>query len=133
MYMGKKKRAEHAAEAGRGTGKPPKKKSARSLPSDKDTGPEPQAERGTAAMVESLERLPDPQVRYRQATEELERHQQAIERLSSVRADAAAQAYDSGDSVRSLARRLGVSPSRVHQLIQEARARSAGDPGAAVP
>jgi transposase-like protein len=49
-----------------------------------------------------------------------------------VRADAAAQAYDSGDSVRSLAQRLGVSPSRVHQLIKEARTRSAHDPGPVV-
>ncbi len=122
MDMGKKKHAQLA----------PKKKHTEQTAKKKHTEQTPQSEDGADVFVASLERLPDPDERYRQATEELERHQQAIERLSSVRADAAAEAYDSGDSVRSLAQRLGVSPSRVHQLIKEARARSANDPGPVV-
>ncbi|MGP0108156.1 MAG: transposase [Acidimicrobiales bacterium] len=110
----------------------PKKKHTEQTAKKKHTEQTSQSEDGADVFVASLERLPDPDERYRQATEELERHQQAIERLSSVRADAAAEAYDSGDSVRSLAQRLGVSPSRVHQLIKEARARSANDPGPVV-
>jgi DNA-directed RNA polymerase specialized sigma24 family protein len=76
-----------------------------------------------------LEGVPDPQERYRRATEELERHQQVVERLSSVRASAAADAYESGETVRALAEQLGVSPSRVHQLIQEAKSRSQKETG----
>lgn len=122
MNMGKKKHTQLT----------PKKKHTEQTAKKKRTEQTPQSEDGADVFVASLERLPDPDERYRQATEELERHQQAIERLSSVRADAAAEAYDSGDSVRSLAQRLGVSPSRVHQLIKEARARSANDPGPVV-
>jgi DNA-directed RNA polymerase specialized sigma24 family protein len=122
MDMGKKKHTQLT----------PKKKHTEQTAKKKHTEQTSQSEDGADVFVASLERLPDPDERYRQATEELERHQQAIERLSSVRADAAAEAYDSGDSVRSLAQRLGVSPSRVHQLIKEARARSANDPGPVV-
>jgi DNA-directed RNA polymerase specialized sigma24 family protein len=78
----------------------------------------------TEKFLAWLEGVPDPQERYRRATEELERHQQVVERLSSVRATAAADAYESGETVRALAERLGVSPSRVHQLIQDAKSRS---------
>ncbi|HVC66677.1 MAG TPA: hypothetical protein VND44_03710, partial [Acidimicrobiales bacterium] len=67
----------------------------------------------------------DPEERYVLATAELAAHVEAIERLSSIRADAVAAAYASGGSVRVLAQRLGVSPSRVHQLIQESKARAA--------
>ena len=76
------------------------------------------------SFLARLESIPDPQERYRRATAELEKHQQVVERLSSVRALAAADAYESGETVRTLAEQLGVSPSRVHQLIQESKARS---------
>jgi DNA-directed RNA polymerase specialized sigma24 family protein len=83
----------------------------------------------TDRFVAWLEGVPDPKERYRRATEELEKHQQAVEALSSVRAAAAAAAYDDGESVRALAGRLGVSPSRVHQLIHEAKAQPVGEAG----
>ncbi len=81
------------------------------------------AEEDSEAFLAWLEGVPDPRERYRRATAELERHQQVVERLSSVRAMAAADAYESGETVRALAEQLGVSPSRVHQLIQESKAR----------
>jgi DNA-directed RNA polymerase specialized sigma24 family protein len=85
--------------------------------------------RDTDAFLDWLNGVPDPQERYRRATEELEKHQRAVEQLSSVRALAAADAYESGDSVRALAQRLGVSSSRVHQLIQEAKSQPAKEAG----
>jgi DNA-directed RNA polymerase specialized sigma24 family protein len=88
-----------------------------------------QSQDETEAFMEWLEGVPDPQERYRRATAELEKHQQVVERLSSVRALAASDAYASGDTVRALAEQLGVSPSRVHQLIQEAKAHSAKGKG----
>jgi DNA-directed RNA polymerase specialized sigma24 family protein len=86
-------------------------------------------DKDTAAFLAWLDGVPDPRERYRRATEELEKHQQAVETLSSVRALAAADAYESGDSMRTLAEQLGVSPSRVHQLIHEAKARPAKGAG----
>ncbi len=68
-----------------------------------------------------LKSVPDPRERYRRATDELEKYQKAVEELSSLRAEAAADAYDSAGSVRGLASELGVSPTRAHQLIKEAR------------
>jgi predicted trehalose synthase len=83
----------------------------------------------TDAFLKWLKGVPDPQERYTRATAELERYQRAIEELSSLRADAAADAYDSAGSVRGLAAQLGVSPTRAHQLIQEAKERPAkGEP-----
>jgi DNA-directed RNA polymerase specialized sigma24 family protein len=76
-----------------------------------------------------LEGVPDPRERYQRATAELEKHQEAVERLSAVRATAASDAYESGETIRALAEQLGVSPARVHQLIQEAKARSAKETG----
>jgi len=87
----------------------------------KQSDPTPETTRNTDAFLSWLEQVPDPQERYRRATEELAEHQAAVERLSAVRAHAAADAYDLGTSVRGLAEELGVSPSRVHQLIQEAK------------
>ena len=58
--------------------------------------------------------------------DELEKYQKAVEELSSLRAAAAADAYDSARSVRGLAVELGVSPTRAHQLIKEAKARPTG-------
>ncbi len=91
------------------------------------SGP-PSAKGDTEKFLAWLEGVPDPRERYRRATEELERHQQVVERLSAVRASAAADAYESGETVRALAEHLGVSPSRVHQLIQEAKGRSTREP-----
>jgi hypothetical protein len=92
----------------------------RSVPRTEGPGSKDDSE----AFLARLESIPDPQERYRRATAELEKHQQVVERLSSVRALAAADAYESGETVRTLAEQLGVSPSRVHQLIQESKARS---------
>jgi len=74
-------------------------------------------------FLAALESITDPERRYEVATEALGEHVKVIERLSAVRGDAVAAAYGAGGSVRSLAQRLGVSPSRVHQLMQEAQAR----------
>ena len=90
---------------------------------EKPASDPPESKEETEAFMKWLEGVPDPQERYRHATAELEKHQQVVERLSSVRATAASEAYESGDTVRALAEQLGVSPSRVHQLIQEAKAR----------
>jgi hypothetical protein len=73
------------------------------------------------AFLEWLKGVPDPRERYRRATSELEKYQKAVEELSTLRAFAAADAYDSAGSVRGLASELGVSPTRAHQLIKEAR------------
>jgi hypothetical protein len=84
---------------------------------------------GTATQdVESLaarlEAIADPLERFGLASAELARHQRAIERLSAVRAEAVAGAHRSGESVRALARRFGVSPSRIHQLVRDAEPRT---------
>lgn len=96
---------------------------------EKPTSGRPSVKGDTEKFLAWLERVPDPQERYRRATEELERHQQVVERLSWVRANAAADAYESGETVRALAEQLGVSPSRVHQLISEAKSRSEKETG----
>lgn len=80
---------------------------------------------GDRDVLAALAGTADPEERYVLATAELAAHVEAIERLSSIRADAVAAAHASGGSVRVLAQRLGVSPSRVHQLIQESKARAA--------
>jgi DNA-directed RNA polymerase specialized sigma24 family protein len=90
------------------------------MTNDESSDGKPPSSSDTEKFLSWLEGVPNPQERYMRATEELEKHQAAVERLSAVRASAAADAYDEGDSVRALAQRLGVSPSRVHQLIQEA-------------
>jgi len=92
-------------------------------------GDSPQARGDTEKFLAWLEGVPDPQERYRRATAELEHHQQVVERLSSVRASAAADAYEAGETVRALAEQLGVSPARVHQLISEAKSRSTREAG----
>ena len=78
---------------------------------------------GLLAMLASVD---DPERRYELATVALGEHLRAMEQLSVVRGDAVASAYRAGGSIRELAQRLGVSPSRVHQLIQDAQARSDG-------
>jgi DNA-directed RNA polymerase specialized sigma24 family protein len=78
------------------------------------------------AFLQWLRGVPDPRERYRRATDELEKYQKAVEELSSLRATAALESYDSARSVRGLASELGVSPTRAHQLIKEAKARPTG-------
>jgi DNA-directed RNA polymerase specialized sigma24 family protein len=80
----------------------------------------------TKEFLTWLELIPDPQERYQRATEELERHQRAVMRISAARARAVAEAYRAGQSVRSLAVLFGISPSRVHQLIADSKG---GAPG----
>jgi hypothetical protein len=82
-------------------------------------------DRDTEVFLDWLEQLEDPRERYRHATQELERHRSAVERLSSLRAAAAADAYAAGETVRSLAEEFDVSPARMHQLIQTATERPA--------
>jgi hypothetical protein len=89
-----------------------------------DQSSDSQPDGDSEAFLTWLESVPDPRERYRRATDELEKHQQAVERLSAVRAAAASDAYESGETFRALAEQLGVSPARVHQLIQESKARS---------
>lgn len=88
----------------------------------------PDTDGNNDAFLEWLERVPDPRERFRRATQELEKHQQAVERLSALRAEAAADAYASGDTVRALADELDVSPARVHQIIKTASGRPAEAP-----
>jgi DNA-directed RNA polymerase specialized sigma24 family protein len=95
----------------------------------KPSGNPPQTQDDSKTFLAWLEAVPDPRERYRRATEELEKHQEAVERLSAVRATAASAAYESGETIRALAEQLGVSPARVHQLIQEGKARSAKETG----
>ena len=76
----------------------------------------------TDAFVAWLEKVPDPVTRYQRATEALADHQRAVERLSAMRAAAAADAAEEG-SLSTVAKLLGVSRQRVHQLVQEARTR----------
>ena len=89
----------------------------------------PDKDANNDAFLEWLEQVPDPRERYRRATQELERHQQAMERLSSLRASAVADAYDDGETIRSLAEEFDVSPARVHQIIQTASGRPSEAPG----
>ena len=77
----------------------------------------------TDAFVAWLETLPNPVERYHAAKEALEAHQEAVRRLSAVRASALADAAEE-DSVSGLARTLGVSRQRAHQLIREAKERA---------
>ena len=73
------------------------------------------------AFLNWLKGVPDPRERYRRATDELEKYQKAVEELSSLRAEAAADAYVTAGSVRGLASELGVSPTRAHQLIKDVK------------
>ena len=59
----------------------------------------PSTSKGTKAFLAWLSDIPDPHERYRRATAELEKHQEAIVQISLVRAQAAAEAYESGESV----------------------------------
>ncbi len=139
--MGKKKRSAESPKQRRADENSKKERKARpgaGVPSRKaaraevrgPAGPHPAAGAGVRRggdvgdVLAELADTTDPEARYRLATDELAAHVQAIERLSSIRADAVASAYASSGSVRVLAQRLGVSSTRVHQLIQESKARA---------
>lgn len=74
----------------------------------------------TEAFLRWLEKVPDPVRRYSLATSELQKHQETVQRLSSLRAEALADASEE-DSLSALARRLGVSRQRAHQLVTESK------------
>jgi hypothetical protein len=76
----------------------------------------------TDAFVAWLATVPDPVARYSLATEALNEHQEAVRRLSELRAGAVEDAA-ALDSLATVARRLGMSRQRVHQLVNEAKAR----------
>jgi hypothetical protein len=76
----------------------------------------------TEAFLRWLEGVPDPVERYSLATSELQKHQETVKRLSSLRAEALADASEE-DSLSALARRLGVSRQRAHQLVNESRSK----------
>jgi DNA-directed RNA polymerase specialized sigma24 family protein len=132
--MAKKKRSRETPKKKR-EDRPAKSDTSKKPGRAKDPGgaaPEPAAPGAPAKrpgddgdVLAALAATADPEERYVLATAELAAHVEAIERLSSIRADAVAAAYASAGSVRVLAQRLGVSPSRVHQLIQESKARAA--------
>jgi hypothetical protein len=81
------------------------------------------ASASTEAFLKWLEGVPDPVERYSLATSELQKHQETVQRLSSLRAEALADASEE-DSLSALARRLGVSRQRAHQLVNESRSKS---------
>jgi hypothetical protein len=74
------------------------------------------------AFLKWLEKVPDPVQRYALATSELQKYQATVQRLSFLRADALADAAED-DSLSELARRLGVSRQRAHQLVSESKVR----------
>jgi hypothetical protein len=80
------------------------------------TGPD------SRAFLAWLESVPDPVTRYSMATEALESHQETVQMLAALRSDALAEAAEE-DSLSAVARALGVSRQRVHQLVQESKAR----------
>ena len=70
------------------------------------------------AFLKWLESVPDPVERYALATSELEKYQETVRSLSSLRAEALADASKT-ESLSSVARRLGVSRQRAHQLVND--------------
>jgi len=91
-----------------------------------DEGQETPPRRDTEAFLQWLEKVPDPVQRYSLATSELQKHQETVQRLSSLRAEALADASEE-DSISALARRLGVSRQRAHQLVTETRSKRKKD------
>jgi hypothetical protein len=78
--------------------------------------------RDADSFVTWLATVPDPVARYSLATEALNEHQEAVRRLSELRAGAVEDAA-TVDSLATVARRLGMSRQRAHQLVNEAKAR----------
>jgi hypothetical protein len=72
------------------------------------------------AFLRWLQTVPDPVERYALATSELEKYQKTMRSLSSLRGEALADASET-ESLSSVARRLGVSRQRAHQLVNEAK------------
>jgi hypothetical protein len=87
-------------------------------PQDKEQAKPPTPD--TEAFLGWLEKVPDPVQRYSLATSELQKYQETVQRLSALRAGALADASEE-DSLSALARRLGVSRQRAHQLVTEGR------------
>lgn len=83
---------------------------------------EPPPVQDNEAFLAWLASVPDPEHRYNIATTAMTEHQEMVARLSAMRGDAVAAAAQD-QPVSSLARRLGVSRQRAHQLIQEAKDR----------
>ena len=89
---------------------------------DKPSDPQdPSRHQDNEQFLNVLAQIPDARRRYQAATREMEKAQRQIQQLSALRAHAVAEAYDEGLPVREVARQIGVSPARVHQLIQEAK------------
>jgi hypothetical protein len=76
----------------------------------------------TDAFLRWLQTVPDPMERYALATSSLEKYQDAVQQLASLRAGALADATE-GESLSELARRLGVSRQRAYQIVSESRSR----------
>jgi hypothetical protein len=91
-----------------------------------DEGQEKPPRRDTEAFLRWLEKVPDPVRRYSLATSELQKHQETVQRLSSLRSEALASASEE-DSLSSLARQLGVSRQRAHQLVAESKGKRQKD------
>jgi hypothetical protein len=91
-------------------------------PKDQEAETERPPAANTDAFLKWLEKVPDPVQRYSLATSELQKYQATVQRLSSLRADALADASEE-DSLSALARRLGVSRQRAHQLVSESKGR----------
>ena len=81
---------------------------------------EPPARADTEAFLAWLSKVPDPKRRYSLATAALEEHQETVNRLSALRAGALADAAE-GASLAAVARVLGVSRQRAHQLVKESK------------
>ena len=88
------------------------------------------ARQDTEAFLSWLSEVPDPQARYERATAELVEAQRVVQELSFLRAKAVAEVAEGGESVRGVAKRIGVSPARANQLIQEGKAKPASAPAA---
>lgn len=91
--------------------------------SEDDEG-NPVARVNNEAFLAWLEAVPDPVERYSIATTSLEHHQEMVNRLSALRAEAVAAA-SAEDSVSAVAQRFGMSRQRAYQLLNDARARGA--------
>jgi plasmid maintenance system antidote protein VapI len=98
-------------------------------PEDGDQQPDrAQAQPDTEAFIDWLRSVPDPVQRYSLATSSLEKYQEAVQELSLLRGEALADA-STGESLSAVARRLGMSRQRVHQLVSDSKVRTARTAG----
>jgi DNA-binding NarL/FixJ family response regulator len=63
-------------------------------------------------------RYPDPWVRARMATEEMEQHLEALARLADERTIAVRELLGSGFTRSEIARRLGVTPAVITKVLK---------------